>query len=391
MNWFSGFLRGRRLKKIKAALGSRARYADALSNLEFSHLGLIARITRRVAAENQAAMWALDVALPELAANAALARTLDRSDRGRLNSELDRFVLERAKRIVESAAPALTRIAPGGCQINTDAVQRLAVQILRDGVQESGIGQRLSSGVSSSPQTYFDRYVVWVDGRASKIFESLRDQLRALAPPELELDDMKCLERLRNELRGKLSTAGVAEGFAAHFKANRSRFVRGYDEWLKNEAELIFEEVRPALAQNIPAEHQLKKEPCITELVGLLRKQLAREQIVEAIIKTVRARPTVFLEGYIESFIPAARKLFEELNTQLSSSFGGRDVLIRGSSIRTIATILASGVAPNAVMERFLEQIAKEPEQFVVGLQAAREFQSSSPYRSEPSGARFAR
>lgn len=392
MNWFSGFLRRRRMQKIRRTLGSRARYADVLStNLEFSHLSSIARLARRVAG-TQTPLWALDVALPELVTNADLTRTLERSDLGRLNSELNRLVFERAKRIAESAAPGFARLAPPGCQIITDAVQRLAVQILRDGVRESDIGQRLSSGVLSSPQTYFDGYAIWVDDRASENLESLRPQLRALAPPELELDDAKCLDRLRHELGGKISPAGMGERFAAHYKANLATYVRGYDDWLKSQAEAVFEEVHQALVQTMPTKSALKKELCIAELVGLFRRHLARQQIVDSIVKTVRNNPTRFFQGYLETFIPAATKMFYELNEQLSSTLGVASLrLIKESSVRALATLLASGMAPDGVIESFVKQVASAPKQFIAGWQDPYEVRSSSPYRSSTAGARLAR
>jgi len=228
------------MRVICRVAGSIRSIRKRLFRLTPHHLATIAAVARRVERLDKSNQWVFAVILPDLVKDSTSSRQLVDSDERMFTQDLESLLVARAKHLIEEVRPRLITASPGSpCVLNEGALLRSTTALLREGVSTSKIADGLLGRLRQNPEDCICGFDQWLQSHALRIYQSLRRRLEKKAPLGFEIDEDKCLQHIRTELRIRLNTEGLAQSFLDEFKVDPTSYIRGYKAWLRTEATTI--------------------------------------------------------------------------------------------------------------------------------------------------------
>lgn len=152
MPWFAEHRRKKLQKTVRDVSGTKDEASMRLSILDDEHLSALATVATRAKADGKAA--AFRIILRELVAHKPAAVTVAEAPEELFPTELDRFVVLRASRVLNTVMMQAVEALPSGTELAEAAATRTVVDLLRYGVEEEKIGSALADTIRKQPYSF---------------------------------------------------------------------------------------------------------------------------------------------------------------------------------------------------------------------------------------------
>ena len=169
-------------------------------------------------------------------------------------------------------------------------------------------------------------------------------------------------------------------------------FVRSDRATPRVQANLALTAIRPEVERLLPAGCTVNIPVCLSALEQMIRNGTAAQDLVSAFVGNLRMHPEQYLQGYREFLQTRAGEFFSQIERNFNATLPSHCRLNRTACTDVIESLLRTGITPDQLLKKFVEQLQATPRRFVDGLPeptALSQFQSGAPHsvsRSECRG-----
>jgi hypothetical protein len=254
-------------------------------------------------------------------------------------------------------------------------------------VQDAGVATELAQADRHDLASILDKRIA---ESAKRIVDTLSKELDPAPPSGCSLNRNALVSVVIENMQKGKPEGEIGSALTAQIHDEPDRFLNGYMDWAKTQAEIVLIALEPTLKKSEPEGCSLDRAWCQKELLILLRKHRDMEALVKAFVKLVSESFSSAYQGYdaaLKNHEDDAHNVWKRVEKKLPLTARGVVFNIQ-VIIRAIASKLMAGERSTEIESEMLAIVTAQLETHE-RLSAFRSGFPDSPSKSSSSGRAF--